>query len=76
MKKIMTATLSVLMALSMLFCFAACGAGETISKKQEAIDTFNETVGRTQNIRVQVGSVTNMYVIVEKQMQATKVIRP
>ncbi len=43
MKKIMTATLSVLMALSMLFCFAACGAGETNSKKQEAIDTFNET---------------------------------
>lgn len=40
MKKILTAALSVLMVLSMLFCFAACGANP---KKQEAIDAFNET---------------------------------
>lgn len=30
--------------------------------------------GLTEKLRV--GGVTNMYVIVEKQMQATKVIRP
>lgn len=30
--------------------------------------------GLTEQLRV--GGVTNMYVIVEKQMQATKVVRP
>ena len=39
--------------------------GETESPLNDLIDTFNETVGRAQNIRVQVGSVTNTNTIHE-----------
>lgn len=39
--------------------------GETESPLNDLIDTFNETVGREQNIRVQVGSVTNTNTIHE-----------
>lgn len=39
--------------------------GETESPLNDRIDTFNDTVGREQNIRVQVGSVTNTNTIHE-----------
>lgn len=39
--------------------------GETESPLNDLIDTFNDTVGREQNIRVQVGSVTNTNTIHE-----------
>ena len=39
--------------------------GETESPLNDLIDTFNETVGRAQNIRVQVGSVPNTNTIHE-----------
>lgn len=39
--------------------------GETESPLNDLIDTFNDTIGRAQNIRVQVGSVTNTNTIHE-----------
>lgn len=39
--------------------------GETESPLNDRIDTFNDTVGREQNIRVQAGSVTNTNTIHE-----------
>ena len=70
---------ALLLVLALLLGCAGCGGGrepvtvtiwhvyggETESPLNDLIDTFNETVGRTQNIRVQVGSVTNTNTIHE-----------
>ena len=78
-KKLYRLPVIVLFA-ALALCLAACGekeaepttvtlwhvyGGETESPLNDLIDTFNETVGRTQNIRVQVGSVTNTNTIHE-----------
>ena len=70
---------ALLLALALLLGCAGCGGGrepvtvtiwhvyggETESPLNDLIDTFNDTVGREQNIRVQVGSVTNTNTIHE-----------
>ena len=70
---------ALLLVLALLLGCAGCGGGrepvtvtiwhvyggETESPLNDLIDTFNETVGRAQNIRVQVGSVTNTNTIHE-----------
>lgn len=70
---------ALLLVLALLLGCAGCGGGrepvtvtiwhvyggETESPLNDRIDTFNDTVGREQNIRVQVGSVTNTNTIHE-----------
>ena len=70
---------ALLLALALLLGCAGCGGGrepvtvtiwhvyggETESPLNDLIVTFNDTVGREQNIRVQVGSVTNTNTIHE-----------
>lgn len=70
---------ALLLALALLLGCAGCGGGrepvtvtiwhvyggETESPLNDLIDTFNDTVGHEQNIRVQVGSVTNTNTIHE-----------
>lgn len=70
---------ALLLVLALLLGCAGCGGGrepvtvtiwhvyggETESPLNDLIDTFNDTVGREQNIRVQVGSVTNTNTIHE-----------
>ena len=70
---------ALLLVLALLLGCAGCGGGrepvtvtiwhvyggETESPLNDRIDTFNDTVGREQNIRVQAGSVTNTNTIHE-----------
>ena len=70
---------ALLLVVALLLGCAGCGGGrepvtvtiwhvyggETESPLNDLIDTFNDTVGRKQNIRVQVGSVTNTNTIHE-----------
>ena len=70
---------ALLLVLALLLGCAGCGGGrepvtvtiwhvyggETESPLNDLIDTFNDTVGREQNIRVQAGSVTNTNTIHE-----------
>ena len=80
MKKILSRLALGLLAAGLTLCLAACGektaepvtvtlwhvyGGEVDSPLNRFIDEFNQTVGAEQNIRVQVGSVSNSGVIHE-----------
>ena len=80
MKKILSRLALGLLAAGLALCLAACGektaepmtvtlwhvyGGEVDSPLNRFIDEFNQTVGAEQNIRVQVGSVSNTNTIHE-----------
>ena len=80
MKKILSRLALGLLAAGLTLCLAACGektaepvtvtlwhvyGGEVDSPLNRFIDEFNRTVGAEQNIRVQVGSVSNTNTIHE-----------